>query len=139
MGKIQDFTDLLVWQEAHKLSVGVYKLTENFAKSEQFSLVSQLRRASSSVTANIAEGFGRKAPKDQGHFYTMASGSLYELRDHLYLARDVRFINAEAHSRFSSQCIKVHQLLHGLKKSHKLRTSKINNQSSNESMDRSNK
>jgi four helix bundle protein len=130
MTKIQDFTDLLVWQEGHKLSVGVYKLTDDFPKSEQFSLISQMRRAASSVTANIAEGFGRKTHKDQEHFYIMSSGSLYELRDHLHLALDVGYITSEQHTRFSNQCVKVHQLLHGLLKSHNSRKSNISNLSS---------
>jgi four helix bundle protein len=119
MSTIKDFTDLIVWQEAHKLSVSVYKITDTFPKSEQFSLTSQMRRAASSVSANIAEGFGRRTLKDQEHFYVKASGSLYELRDHLYLALDINFINESQQKRFNDQCMKVHQLLHGLLRAHR--------------------
>jgi len=126
---IRDFTDLIVWKKAHKLSVDIYKLTENFPKSEQYSLTSQIRRASSSVSANIAEGFGRLTPKDKEHFYVMASGSLYELRNHLYLARDIDYIDKNLHTEFNEKCIIVHQLLNGLLRAH--RSSKINNQDSN--------
>ncbi len=133
MGAIKDFTDLLVWQKAHELSICIYKITDTFPKPEQYSLTSQMRRASSSVTANIAEGFGRSSSKDQEHFYVMASGSLYELRDHLYLAKDIGFITSEKHDELNTQCIKVHQLLHGLLRAHRQtlsRTSKIDNQAS---------
>lgn len=132
MSTIKDFTDLKVWQEAHKLSVDIYKLTEKFPKTEQYSLTSQLRRAASSVSANIAEGFGRHSAKDQEHFYVMSSGSLYELRDHLYLAKDVGYISIGVHEQFNNSAIRVHQLLHGLLRAHtaKAQVSKIKHQTS---------
>jgi four helix bundle protein len=128
MSTIKDFTDMTVWQKAHQLSVEIYKLTEKFPQSEQYSLTSQLRRAASSVSANIAEGFGRSSRKDQEHYYVMASGSLYELRNHLYLAKDVAYISSQVQEAFNSKCIVVHQLLHGLLRAH--RSSKIDHQKS---------
>lgn len=127
MSSIKDFTDLTVWQEAHKLSVAIYKLTEKFPKNEQYSLTSQLRRAASSVSANIAEGFGRHSAKDQEHFYVMSSGSLYELRDHLYLAKDVGYVSQEVHQSFNDHAIKVHQLLHGLLRAHSTKLPQASN------------
>jgi four helix bundle protein len=59
--KIQSFKDLLVWQEAHNLVIKIYKVTKFFPREEQFGLISQMRRASVSVTSNIAEGFVRKS------------------------------------------------------------------------------
>lgn len=58
-GKIQSFTDLHTWQEGHKLVVKVYKITKTFPREEIYSMTNQMRRAASSITANIAEGFGR--------------------------------------------------------------------------------
>jgi four helix bundle protein len=69
MGKIKKFTDLLAWQEGHKLILLVYKLTKNFPKQEIFILVSQMLRASISITSNLAEGFGRRNLKEKIQFY----------------------------------------------------------------------
>ena len=59
-GRIQSFTDLHVWQEGHKLVIMVYKITEKFPMKETYSLTDQMRRAVASITANVAEGFGRQ-------------------------------------------------------------------------------
>lgn len=63
IGKIKEFTDLLAWQEGHRLVILVYKSTNSFPKQEVYSLIDQMRRAASSVTSNIAEGFGRQGIK----------------------------------------------------------------------------
>ena len=65
---IKEFTDLIVWKEGHKLVIMVYKITESFPKSEVYLLVDQMRRAASSITANIAEGFGRQTYKEKLQF-----------------------------------------------------------------------
>ena len=78
MNKIVAFTDLHVWQEGHKLVIGVYENTKKFPKEETYSMINQMRRAASSVTANIAEGFGRHTYPDKINFYYMAQGSLTE-------------------------------------------------------------
>jgi four helix bundle protein len=62
--KVKSFEDLTVWQEAHRLTLEVYKLTAKFPGSEKYGVVSQLRRCSSSVPANIAEGFGRATTRE---------------------------------------------------------------------------
>jgi four helix bundle protein len=77
--KIQSFTDLNVWREGHKLVVSVYKTTKNIPKTETYLLVDQMRRAASSITANVAEGFGRRSYKEKLQFYFLAQGSLTEI------------------------------------------------------------
>jgi four helix bundle protein len=62
--KINRFSELTVWQKAHELTLATYRLTETFPRSEQFGIVSQLRRSAGSVSANIAEGFGRRTTKE---------------------------------------------------------------------------
>ena len=59
----KSFTDLLVWQKAHKLTLFIYQLTKNFPKDEVFTLTSQFRRAAISISANIAEGFKKIGKK----------------------------------------------------------------------------
>lgn len=89
---ITSFEDLRVWQESQLFAVSIYKLTKNFPQEELFAMTSQLRRASSSISANIAEGFGRSTAKDKLHFYTMAYGSLLEVKNFLYLAEKLGYL-----------------------------------------------
>ncbi|MEI7918263.1 MAG: four helix bundle protein [Candidatus Saccharibacteria bacterium] len=90
---ITSFEDLTVWQESQSFAVNIYKLTRKFPKDELFALTSQLRRAASSISANIAEGFGRASVKDKLHFYVMAYGSLLEVKNFLYLSEKLGYIN----------------------------------------------
>ena len=69
MEKIRNFTDLIAWQEAHKLVLLTYKITNNFPQKEIYALTSQMRRAVISVTSNIAEGFSRKSSKEKIQFF----------------------------------------------------------------------
>lgn len=92
--KIQRFEDLGTWQESQNLAVKVYKLTAGFPQEEKFGLTNQLRRAASSVSANIAEGFGRQTQKDKLHFYIIAYGSLLETKSFLYLANKLKFVDS---------------------------------------------
>ena len=92
MTKISTFRDLEVWQEAHKLTLMVYKATNAFPSSEQFGLTSQMRRASVSVPANIVEGFKRNSSQEKVRFYNIAEASLEELKYFLILAHDLTYI-----------------------------------------------
>lgn len=92
---IKNFYDLKVWQDAHKLALRVYLETKPYPKDEQFGLVSQMRRAASSVTANIAEGFGRFHYKEKVNFYQLARGSAVELQSHIFLSQDLGYLPKE--------------------------------------------
>ena len=81
MVKIDNFYQLDAWREAHKLVLLVYKETESFPKREKFGVIDQLRRAASSVTANVAEGFGRFHYADKIRFYFQARGSVKEVQN----------------------------------------------------------
>jgi four helix bundle protein len=116
---IADFTDLRVWQEAHKLALDIYKVSARFPSSETYSLTSQIRRAAISITSNLAEGFGRFSKADQEHFYIMASGSLYELKSQLMLAKDLGYINTTDFDKIVEQSNLTHKLLNGLLKTHR--------------------
>ncbi len=117
--KISKFTDLIVWQEGHKLVILIYKFTKTFPSEEKFSLTSQIRRAVVSVTSNIAEGFGRQSQKDRLHFYSMARGSLLELQNQILIAKDINLIKDGDFAVLSKQSIIVHKLLNGLIRSFK--------------------
>ena len=93
--KISSFEDLTSWQEAIDLAVITYSLTKKFPKDEQFALTSQIRRASSSISANIAEGFGRFNQKEKAQFYKIAYGSLSEVKSFMYLSEKIGYINSD--------------------------------------------
>ncbi len=93
---IQSFKDLLVWQKALTLSVLCYQLTKAFPKDEMYGMTAQIRRASVSVPANIAEGHGREHTRSFIQFLRVAQGSLKELETHLMLAEQVNLAPAAA-------------------------------------------
>ena len=87
----RSFVDLVAWQKAHELVLGVYRLTENFPKTEIYGLAGQFRRAAVSIPANIAEGFGKTTIKDKVRFMGYSQGSLEECRYYLILAKDLGY------------------------------------------------
>lgn len=112
-GKIETFTDLNVWREGHKLVVMIYKITKGFPKEETYSIVDQMRRAAASVTANIAEGFGRQTYREKAQFYYMAKGSLSELKNFILIAKDVGYLSNENFKLLVEQANIVDQILQG--------------------------
>ncbi len=93
------FEKLEVWHEARKLNQQVYHLARKLPKDELFAMTSQMRRASVSVSSNMAEGSGRNSDKDFAHFLEQSYGSMMELASLVYLALDVNYLNeAEAES-----------------------------------------
>ena len=88
---ITSFTQLDVWKIAHRITLAVYKTTRGFPDDERFGLTSQSRKAAVSIAANIAEGFGRRQPRDKMRFYNMSQGSLEELRYYFILAKDLGY------------------------------------------------
>ena len=89
----ESYRDLKVWQRAIELSVALYRLTEQFPKSEIYGLVNQLRRAGVSTASNIAEGFGRASTGEYKHFLGMARGSNFEVQTQLVIAHKLNFGN----------------------------------------------
>jgi four helix bundle protein len=89
------FRDLLVWQNAKTLAVGIYQATERFPKNELFGLTNQMRRAAVSVPSNIAEGQGRGTKPDFTKFLCIARGSLLELETQIDIAVELGFGDAD--------------------------------------------
>lgn len=119
MNKIREFTDLLAWQEAHKLVLLIYNVTKNFPKEELYSLTDQIRRASVSITSNIAEGFGRQSYKEKIQFYYLAQGSLVEVKNQIIIAKDVGYLQLNVYESIKLQSETAHRLLQGLIKKSK--------------------
>jgi len=112
--EIKDFYDLEVWQKAHQFALDIYKISKNFPLEERFGLINQLRRAVTSITANIAEGFERYHYKDKIRFYYQARGSVAEVQNFLLLARDLNFINSITYKNLNETGNRVRQLINGL-------------------------
>lgn len=118
-GKILAFTDLNAWKESHKLAVQIYEETKKFPREEVYGLTSQVRRASVSVTSNIAEGFSRDTYSDKAHFYIMAHASISEVISQLLIARDVGYLDALTFKDLEDQANVAFKLLRGLIRSTK--------------------
>ncbi|MEI8249413.1 MAG: four helix bundle protein [Candidatus Taylorbacteria bacterium] len=118
-GRIKEFTDLTAWQEAHKLVLGIYRLTKKFPQSEQYALTSQMQRSAISITSNIAEGFGRQSYREKIQFYYISHGSLTELKNQILIARDLHYLIEKEFDIINEQLIISHKLLQGLIKKSK--------------------
>src|SRR6516165_2932747 len=92
VGPIKDFKDLEVWQVARELRKEINRVASALSDFEKFALASQLRRAGTSVTANLAEGFGRFGYQENAQLCRQARGSLYEVRDHLTTCVDEGYL-----------------------------------------------
>ena len=96
------FKDLIVWQRAYQLVLAIYKITADFPKHEMYGIVSQVRRASVSIAANIAEGFRKRTSADKARFLNISQGSPEEVRYYLILAEDLEYAKAnELHKQIS--------------------------------------
>jgi four helix bundle protein len=111
-----NFEDLEAWQKSIDFAATVYTATKTFPKSEQFGITNQLRRASSSISANIAEGFGRRTVKDKLHFYTIAYGSLLETKSFIHLANKLDY-DINNYSEILEEATSLQMLLNAFIKS----------------------
>jgi four helix bundle protein len=114
---IKSHRDLLVWQRAMDLTVEIYSATQHFPREELYGLTSQVRRASSSIAANIAEGQGRRQAKEFSMFLSHARGSLLELDTHLELAARIGYLSKPDNERLRGGLDDVGRLLNGLMRS----------------------
>lgn len=108
---MKDFKKLKVWQKAHNLTLCVYKITRQFPKEELYGLTSQIRRASSSIPANIAEGCGRGGDTDFARFLQISMGSASELEYHLLLSKDLGFIKLNTFDNCNNDVSEIKQML----------------------------
>jgi len=101
--KITSFENLRVWQKSHWLTIEIYKLTKKFPKEELYGIISQLRRAASSVPANIVEGYYRNTTKELIQYLYNARASSGEVIYFLLLSRDLKNIEESAYGDLSDQ------------------------------------
>lgn len=93
MGKFNSFEEIKAWQKAYQITISVYQATSNGSFSRDFGLRDQIRRASVSIMANIAEGHGRRTNSEFANFLNLARGSAAEVQSHLHIARGLEYID----------------------------------------------
>ena len=111
---MQDFKQLKVWEKSHRLVLSIYKATAKFPRDELYGLTSQMRRASASISANIAEGCGRSGGADFARFLHIAMSSASELEYHLLLAWDLRLLSGSAYAQLAGDVTEVKRMLTSL-------------------------
>jgi four helix bundle protein len=108
---MKDFRKLQVWEKAHQLALALYHVTASFPRDETYGLVSQIRRAASSIPSNIAEGCGRNGDPELSRFCTIARGSASELEYQLLLARDLKLIQLKDYEQLFQQTVEIKRML----------------------------
>jgi len=111
--KIECFEDLIVWRRSHELSLLIYKITKIFPSDEKFGLISQMRRAVVSISANIAEGFKRRGFKDKINFYNISQSSLTELHNYIILVKDLKYIDQNSLDIINPYLKEIGKMLNG--------------------------
>ncbi|HWS49045.1 MAG TPA: four helix bundle protein [Candidatus Methanoperedens sp.] len=108
------YHNILVWKKAHEFTLQIYLITKKYPKDELFGIVSQMRRASSSVPANIVEGNARRSNKEFAQFLVQARGSLSETQYFLELSKDLEYISKIEYESLTELSIEVAKMLNSL-------------------------
>jgi four helix bundle protein len=111
---LSDYKQLKVWEKAHQVTLDVYQVSARFPKEEIYGLTSQMRRATVSIPANIAEGSGRGSNAELIRFLRIATGSAFEMEYHLLLAHDLKFIEANEYQQLDRDISEIKKMLTGL-------------------------
>jgi len=112
---MHNFKELIVWQKARKLVKDVYLILKYFPDDERFGIISQIKRASISVPANIAEGAGRNTDKDFGRFLDIANGSCFELETLLILAVDLDYLSELKYDVILKEIEEIQKMIYSLR------------------------
>ena len=111
---MKDFRQLTVWQKSHELTLALYELTSSFPREELYGLTAQIRRAASSIPANIAEGCGADGDVELARYCRIARSSASELEYHVLLARDLKLMSTEAFEQMTERVVEIKRMLTGL-------------------------
>ena len=112
--KIESYKDLEVWKKGVRFSIEIYKISSGFPTSEQYGITNQIRRASASFPANIAEGYGRESTKNYIQFLKTARGSLNETETFLYIAYGLKYISKESLDQLLTRSTELGKMINSL-------------------------
>jgi four helix bundle protein len=113
---MKDFRQLKVWAKSHELALSIYRVTNDFPREERYGLTSQIRRSTTSIPTNIAEGCGRNTDADFARFLQMAMGSASETEYQLLLSHDLGFLDKENYIKLNTDVTEVKRMLTSLLK-----------------------
>lgn len=108
---MKNFRELQVWRKAHELTLDLYRITAPFPREELFGLTRQLRRASSAIPANLAEGCGKSTDPEFRRYCSIAMGSASELEYHLILAHDLGYLSPDDYQQNIERTIEIKKML----------------------------
>jgi len=108
---MQNFKELKVWEKSHQITLSIYKASAKFPKEEIYSLTNQLRRAASSIPANIAEGCGKNTQADLANFLNISLGSANETEYFLILSKDLDYLSKDEFTILSNGINEVKAML----------------------------
>jgi len=111
---VSSVEDLIVFKKSHKLTLNLYNLTKEFPSDDKFGLISQIRRASSSICANLMEGSHRNNRKEYRQFIGIARGSVGELKYHIMLAKDLEYIDTNIYKNLLIDINTISKMLYNL-------------------------
>jgi four helix bundle protein len=108
---MKDFRQLQIWQRSHQLTLQIYRITQGFPAEERYGLISQMRRSSSSVPTNIAEGCGRNTDADFARFLDHSMGSASELEYQLILSHDLGYLPSDQFEKTATELTEIKRML----------------------------
>jgi four helix bundle protein len=111
---MRNYRDLKVWSKAYALSLELYKLSRSFPRDELYGLTTQLRRAATSIGANLAEGSGRRSNSEMARFIKISLGSASELDHHLLLCKDLGFLKNDDYQQCERELVIISKMLASL-------------------------
>lgn len=111
---MRPYENLEVWKKSIELTVDVYRITESFPKDEKFGLTSQIRRASVSIAANIAEGAARRSDKEFLQFLSIAQGSTSEVETEFLIAFRLGYVSSDHYEPLTRNLDEIGRLITGL-------------------------
>jgi len=120
MSSVNTFRELKFWQKSIKFVTDIYKLTQDFPDIEKFGLTSQIRRSAVSIPSNIAEGFGRRLPKEFIRFLRISISSLFELQTQLEICKNINLTDSNIFNQFYEDSYEIERMLKGLTSSIKI-------------------
>ena len=116
MATFRRFEDIQAWQKAREANKLIFKLSGTEKFTRDYTLKDQIRRASSSIMANIAEGFGRHSDKEFAHFLNIAHASAFEVQSHLYIALDLEYVEEDVFRDIYDRMSEIARMLYALSK-----------------------
>ena len=108
---ITSYKELEIYNRSYQIALSIHELTRTFPETEKYDLTSQIRRASKSISTNIAEGFGRKSKEEFKRFLKISLGSCNEIQVHLDFCKDLKYITEKEYEKLYKESIEIGKMI----------------------------